>query len=77
MRRWNGAVTFEESRRYLGAETQRPWSDLAIACTTPVLLGLFSLVCRIAHHRTAGMKRLPLSTAWYLKQEATFADVLA
>ena len=33
-------VTFEESRRHLGVETQRQWSDLAIARTTPVLLGL-------------------------------------
>ena len=65
VRRWNVEVTFEESRRHLGVETQRQWSDLAIARTTPVLLGLFSLVCLIAHHLTAGMKLLPTSTAWY------------
>jgi hypothetical protein len=41
--RWNVEVTFEESRRHLGVETQRQGSDLAIARTTPVLLGLFSL----------------------------------
>ena len=29
---------------HLGLETQRQWSDQAIARTTPVLLGLFSLV---------------------------------
>ncbi len=75
--RWNVEVTFEESRRHLGVETQRQWSDLAIARTTPVLMGLFSLVCLIAHHLTAGMKLLPTSTAWYLKTEATFSDVLA
>ncbi|MDZ7961968.1 MAG: hypothetical protein RMY34_29535 [Aulosira sp. DedQUE10] len=28
----------------LGVETQRQWSDLAIAQTTPLLFGLFSLV---------------------------------
>jgi hypothetical protein len=31
-------------RAQLGVETQRQWSDLAIARTTPVLLGLFSIV---------------------------------
>jgi hypothetical protein len=35
--RWNVEVTFEESRRHLGLETQRQWSDLAIARTTPAL----------------------------------------
>lgn len=75
--RWNVEVTFEESRRHLGVETQRQWSDLAIARTTPVLLGLFSLVCLMAHRRLA-TDSLPLqSTAWYTKQEATFSDILA
>ena len=75
--RWNVEVTFQESRRHLGVETQRQWSELAITRTTPVLLGLFSLVCLSAHHLTAGMKLLPTSTAWYLKSAATFSDVLA
>ena len=35
-------VTFPEVRTHLGVETQRQWSDLAIARTTPVLRGLFS-----------------------------------
>ncbi len=75
--RWNVEVTFEESRRHLGVETQRQWSDLAIARTTPVLLGLFSLVCLMAH-RLLATDSLPLqSTAWYAKSEATFSDVLA
>ena len=75
--RWNVEVTFEESRRHLGVETQRQWSDLAIARTTPVLLGLFSLVCLMAH-RLLATDALPLqSTAWYAKSEATFSDVLA
>jgi hypothetical protein len=75
--RWNVAVTFEEGRRHLGLETQRQWSDKAIARTTPALLGLFSLVCLMAY-RLLDVMQLPLqSTAWYLKQEATFSDVLA
>src|SRR3954447_825568 len=36
--------SFQESRRHLGFETQRQWSDRAIHRTTPLLLGLFSLV---------------------------------
>jgi len=42
--RWQVEVTFQEVRAHLGVETQRQWSDWAIARTTPVLLGLFSLV---------------------------------
>jgi hypothetical protein len=44
VRRWSIEVTFAEVRRHLGVETQRQWSDPAIARTTPALLGLFSLV---------------------------------
>ena len=42
--RWRLEVTFEEARRHLGVETQRQWTQKAIARTTPALLGLFSLV---------------------------------
>lgn len=49
MRRWLLEVRFEEARAHLGMETQRQWSDLAIARTTPILLGLFSLVTTLAH----------------------------
>ena len=34
-------VTFKETRAHLGIETQRQWSDLAIARTTPCLFGLY------------------------------------
>jgi hypothetical protein len=37
--RWSVEVTFEESRALLGLETQPQWSDLAIARTTPILVG--------------------------------------
>lgn len=75
--RWNVEVTFQESRRHLGVETQRQWSDLAIARTTPALLGLFSLLCLMAHRLSQGRELLPRSAAWYLKEQATFSDVLA
>lgn len=42
--RWNIEVTFEESRAHLGVETQRQWSDKAIQRTTPLLMGLYSLL---------------------------------
>jgi len=44
VQRWSVEVTLAEVRRHLGVETQRQWSDKAIARTTPVLMGLFSLV---------------------------------
>jgi hypothetical protein len=75
--RWSVEVTFQESRVHLGLETQRQWSDLAIARTTPALLGLFSLVTLLAHRLTE-KKSLPIrSAAWYLKPEPTFADAIA
>jgi DDE superfamily endonuclease len=75
--RWSVEVTFEEARTHLGVETQRQWSDMAIARTTPVLLGLFSLVTVLAL-RLCPMGHIPVeATAWYHKTEATFADCLA
>jgi hypothetical protein len=75
--RWQLEVTFREVRVHLGVETQRQWSDLAIARTTPALLGLFSLVTVLAHQR-AQHKKLPMrQTAWYHKPRPTFSDALA
>ena len=51
VQRWQLEVTFEEARRHLGLETQRQWSELAIARTTPALFGLFSLVTLLADQR--------------------------
>lgn len=76
--RWQVEVTFEEARRHLGVESQRQWSDKAIARTTPILLGLFSWVTMVAEqlHRCA----YPVTTrqaAWYNKSCPTFSDALA
>jgi DDE superfamily endonuclease len=74
--RWSVEVTFEESRAHLGLETQRQWSELAIARTTPVLLALFSLVTVLALQVSQG-REIPVPvTAWYHKAEPTFADCL-
>jgi hypothetical protein len=77
VRRWQVEVTFEETRRHLGVETQRQWRDRAIARTTPILLGLFSLVTLLAT-RLVHDGRLPTRTvAWYAKAMPTFSDALA
>jgi hypothetical protein len=75
--RWSVEVTCEEARAHLGVETPRQWSDRAIARTTPVLLGVFSLVTVLAlQWRQDGQIPVPV-TAWYHKAEPTFADCLA
>jgi len=74
--RWSVEVTFAEARAHLGIETQRQWSTPAIARTTPVLFGLYSLVTVLAL-RFCPSGQLPVeTTAWYHKSEATFADCL-
>jgi DDE superfamily endonuclease len=75
--RWSVEVTCEESRAHLGLETQRQWSDRAIARTTPVLLALFSLVTVLALKLSQGGQIPVPVTAWYHKAEPTFADCLA
>jgi hypothetical protein len=75
--RWSLEITFEEGRRHLGLETQRQWSDRAIARTTPVLLALFSLVTMMALRLSPDGQIPVLATAWYHKTEPTFADCLA
>jgi hypothetical protein len=74
--RWNIEVTLQEVRALLGFETQRQWSDRAIARTTPCLLGVFSLVVLMA--QILHPQELPVrQAAWYPKTEATFSDALA
>ena len=75
--RWSEEVTFAGGRAHLGLETQRQWSELAIARTTPVLLGLFSLVTLLAQRLTEGRELPVRRAAWYSKREATLADALA
>jgi hypothetical protein len=74
--RWSLEVTFEESRAHLGIETQRQWSDLAIARTTPARFGLFSLVVLMAHALQSNQELPCEQTAWYPKTYATFPDLL-
>jgi DDE superfamily endonuclease len=75
--RWQVEVTFEEVRAHLGVETQRQWSDKAILRTTPVLLGLFSIVALWAHDLAKARKLKPRTAAWYPKAVLTFSDAIA
>jgi hypothetical protein len=77
VRRWSMEVTFAEVRRHLGVETQRQWSDKAIARTTPSLLALFSLATCWANDLCARGLVLPRQAAWYPKHDLTFSDALA
>jgi hypothetical protein len=75
--RWAVEVTFEEARRHLGIESQRQWSDLAIARTTPCLLGIFSIVTILADRlHQKGLLHVR-QAAWYTKSLPTFSDALA
>lgn len=75
--RWRLEVTFQEVRLHLGVETQRQWSHLAVARTTPVLFGLFSVVTLAAHNLYQQESFLPRGAAWYFKPLPTFSDALA
>lgn len=78
VRRWQVEVTFEEARAHLGMETQRQWSDKAIARTTPAVLALFSIVTLLGHHRDSEKPELFVrQAAWYVKRLPTFSDALA
>jgi DDE superfamily endonuclease len=77
VRRWKMEVTFEEVRAHLGVETQRQWSELAIARTTPCLLGLHSLISLLAARLLKQQKLPARGAAWYAKQSATFSDTIA
>jgi hypothetical protein len=77
VQRWQLEVTFREARDHLGVETQRQWSDRAIARTTPCLLALFSIVALLATRLDRHARLRVSATAWYRKERPTFADTLA
>ena len=74
--RWGIEVTFREVRDYLGVETQRQWSDKAIARTTPVLFGLYSIIVLLGNRLFQLGKAKPQQAAWYSKDSLTFSDLL-
>ena len=76
VRRWQMEVTFAEVRAHLGVETQRQWSELAILRTTPILLGLYSLITLWATEPLS-KGTAPYAAAWYAKTSFTFSDAIA
>ena len=67
-----------ETRAHLGVETQRQWSDKAIQRTTPLLMGLYSLLT-LGAIKMNEEKKLVVheTTAWYDKNgELTFSDIV-
>lgn len=77
VQRWCVEVTFQEARAHLGVETQRQWSDKAIARTTPCLLALFSIVTLLASRLPIRERVRVTTAAWYAKPKPTFIDALA
>jgi hypothetical protein len=77
VQRWQVEVTFREVRDHLGVETQRQCSDKAVARTTPCLLGLVSIVARLATKLSHRARQAVATDAWYRKPQPTFADTLA
>ena len=77
IRRWTVEVTFEEVRAHLGVETQRQWSDLAIARSTPILMALFSLITLWADQLQKRNLLFLKPCAWYQKSRPTFSDAIA
>jgi hypothetical protein len=77
VRRWQVEVTFEEVRAHLGVETQRQWSDKAILRTTPLLMGVYSIITLCTHDLAKSRKIKPSTTAWYPKTVLTFSDAIA
>jgi hypothetical protein len=75
--RWSVEVTWEAARTHLGLETQRQWSDRAIARTTPLLLALCSLVTGLALRLSPDGQIPRPVTAWDHTAEPPFADCLA
>ncbi len=83
--RWQLEVTpyqvrgrlYQEVRAHLGVETQRQWSDRAIARTTPIMMGLFSRISLAAHSLQQESPINQRTAAWYDKPSPTFVDAIA
>jgi hypothetical protein len=75
--RWQVEVTFQQVRAHLGFETQRQWSDSAIARTSPSLLAMFSLITLLASELSRQHKLPVPKAAWYEKTQPTFAEAIA
>ena len=75
--RWQVEVTFQEARAHMGVETQRQWSDRAVARTTHCLFVLFSMVNLLAAQLGQRARTAVWIDKWYRRSHPTFADALA
>ena len=75
--RWPLETTFQEARLHLGLETPRQRCEKSVLRTTPLLLGLFTLVNLIYAKMKPGVWKRWMKWAWYEKPEPTFADALS
>ncbi len=66
----------QETRAHRGVETQRQWSDNAIARTTRCLPAPLSIVTLLAA-RLPARERKAAQAAWYPKTQPTFSEALA
>ena len=77
VQRWQLETTFEEARAHIGLETPRQWHDRSVSRTTPVLLGLYSIMT-LAAACLIGEQPVPVrAPAWDPKQQATFSATIA
>ena len=70
-------VTFAEVRRHRDVESPRQWSDAVIRHTTPVLLGLFSLITLLADDLFRDAHPVVRAASWHTRSPATFSDAIA
>lgn len=77
IRRWQIVVTIEEARAHPGMETQRQWSDRAIACTTGVILPMYPIVTLTVRQLVPQDGLTTRHAAWYAKDSPTFSDTIA
>lgn len=75
--RWRLEVTWQEARAHLGIETQRPWNAQAMARTTPVLLGLFSMITWWAGQLAQEHARPVRQAVWYRTSLPPFVEAIA
>ncbi len=75
IQRWAIEVTFEECRAHLGIETQRQWSDAAVAHTTPVLWD-FTRLSRCSLGHCFPMGTFLLNIACYSKTNRIVCEIL-
>jgi hypothetical protein len=77
VQRWQVEATSREARDHLGLETQRQWSDRAVARTTPCLLALFSIVTLLATRLGRRARAAVCTDARCRKRRPTSTDTLA